>query len=848
MCAPTSLRHLIRMSRASGHVRTSHDAASGAALDEGFRLAALVSSEAFASFPADGLQAAVSERGGEVSASVEETNRCAQRKSKRRWKLTRRPTPRIRAALGMKPLSVGAAAPRVAAADPVDVAEMAAAAAAQLAERTAAARDRRLAAASLAATPGLGDSGVDDAGAWAARSRALAATAAVRSSAPPDARAAAPPGADAGGEGGVYGSACLAGVRVAPAALAALVEGDALVLTLADGSVLDGDGARAGEGAVLESVRARELARRDDARAAATKPTRWGAPPGEAAAVGGGVVAAPLVLSGREVAAPHDATAHSDRHAGVRARLAAAAAAAAAGAATGEEGGATGLDAGAALTVDSRPLPPSEFLTRDEARDAAGGGGGGGGAKALRRKKRFARRPAPADEPLLLPPLPDAPREHVKPDAGVAGAGADEGWASFAAAKAKAAARSAAVLGTAPLGGGGGEEEEEEAVAGALRRSAGAAAAAAAHAAPAQATAPGARLLQAAAAGAAAATGGGWAPSLGSSPPRSSLLLTDTAEFVRTVRPEPRAPPPPSADAGAGAGGAGGGARAGRVYRAHRSPSPDDAAPAAPDAPAPPPPPPPPPDATVAAAAWPAPGGVGGGGARGRSARGVGATLSLLKTTGTLAEGVTWAGRANDKKPSAVAGAVAAAAVGTPQLGTAAGGDFDFGFKLDRFDEFGRKMTPKEAFRELCHKFHGIFPSRSKQEARLKQWHEEQAALKSGASAAAPGGGEAEGAALSATERMRRAHKDTATPFLVLSGRVTSSQVADASSRFATQERAEESAAPAGAAAPGARFEAKPLALPLHATGAPLLGAEKVRFMLGMGAAEGGKKRKAGDA
>ena len=372
------------MSRASGHVRTSHDAASGAALDEGLRLAALVSSEAFASFPANGLQAAVSERGGEVSASVEETNRCAQRKSKRRWKLTRRLTPRIRAALGMKPLSVGAAAPRVEAADPVDAAEKAAAAAAQLAERTATARDRRLAAASLAATPGLGDSGVDDAGAWAARSRALAATAAARSSAPPDARAAAPPGADAGGEGGVYGSACLAGVRVAPAALSALREGDALVLTLADGSVLDGDGARAGEGAMLESVRARELARRDDARAAATKPTRWGAPPGGAAAGGGGVVAAPLVLSGREGAAPRDATAHSDRHAGVRARLAAAAAAAAAGAATGEERDATGPAAGAALTADSRPLFPSEFLTRDEARDAAGGGGGGGGgAKAL---------------------------------------------------------------------------------------------------------------------------------------------------------------------------------------------------------------------------------------------------------------------------------------------------------------------------------------------------------------------------------------------------------------------------------------------------------------------------------
>ncbi len=43
---------------------------------------------------------------------------------------------------------------------------------------------------------------------------------------------------------------------------------------------------------------------------------------------------------------------------------------------------------------------------------------------------------------------------------------------------------------------------------------------------------------------------------------------------------------------------------------------------------------------------------------------------------------------------------------------TTADAAYQFNFKLDRFDEFGRKMTPKEAFRELCHKFHGIYPSR----------------------------------------------------------------------------------------------------------------------------------------
>ena len=44
-----------------------------------------------------------------------------------------------------------------------------------------------------------------------------------------------------------------------------------------------------------------------------------------------------------------------------------------------------------------------------------------------------------------------------------------------------------------------------------------------------------------------------------------------------------------------------------------------------------------------------------------------------------------------------------------------------FDFTLDKYDEFGRKMTPKEAFRDLCHKFHGIEPSKNKKEKRLKQ-------------------------------------------------------------------------------------------------------------------------------
>lgn len=150
-------------------------------------------------------------------------------------------------------------------------------------------------------------------------------------------------------------------------------------------------------------------------------------------------------------------------------------------------------------------------------------------------------------------------------------------------------------------------------------------------------------------------------------------------------------------------------------------------------------------------------------------------------------------------------------------------------------------MTPKEAFRELCHKFHGIFPSRSKQEARLRQWHEEQARLKASSG----------DTALESAEKLRAAQLRTSTPFVVLSGSIKSAQVTDASSRYATADRAE--AAMAGPAAGARAAEAEDAggygavrAAGALGGGAPLEGAEKVRFMLGIPAA--GAKRQAGGA
>lgn len=41
--------------------------------------------------------------------------------------------------------------------------------------------------------------------------------------------------------------------------------------------------------------------------------------------------------------------------------------------------------------------------------------------------------------------------------------------------------------------------------------------------------------------------------------------------------------------------------------------------------------------------------------------------------------------------------------------------------RLNYTDETGREVTPKEAFRLMCHKFHGKGPSKNKREARLRR-------------------------------------------------------------------------------------------------------------------------------
>lgn len=85
------------------------------------------------------------------------------------------------------------------------------------------------------------------------------------------------------------------------------------------------------------------------------------------------------------------------------------------------------------------------------------------------------------------------------------------------------------------------------------------------------------------------------------------------------------------------------------------------------------------------------------------ASKGLGAALDLLRSSGDLKHKEELAGRAKDSRdidPSA--------------------GDVGEGIKIEYRDDYGRKLTQKEAFRQLSYRFHGYGPSKKKKEKRLK--------------------------------------------------------------------------------------------------------------------------------
>ena len=145
---------------------------------------------------------------------------------------------------------------------------------------------------------------------------------------------------------------------------------------------------------------------------------------------------------------------------------------------------------------------------------------------------------------------------------------------------------------------------------------------------------------------------------------------------------------------------------------------------------------------------------------------GLASVLQDMKASGQLEDkGPRWSGRANDLKDHHDRRRVLEAS-GVIQEGARSSETQKFNFKLDKYDEFGRTLTPKEAFRELCWKFHGKAPGAKAKEKRLRKYEEEQNALRDG-------DGNKGGNAI---ERMQAVQKTTGDSFVVLSGKISEGQ------------------------------------------------------------------------
>ncbi|XP_074294753.1 SART-1 family protein DOT2-like [Silene latifolia] len=122
--------------------------------------------------------------------------------------------------------------------------------------------------------------------------------------------------------------------------------------------------------------------------------------------------------------------------------------------------------------------------------------------------------------------------------------------------------------------------------------------------------------------------------------------------------------------------------------------------------------------------------------------KGLSGALKLLKDRGTLKETVEQPGRST--------------------LVGSHGDDGPKEINLVRRDEFGREMTPKEAYRALCHKFHGKGPGKRKRERWIKQYQDELKLKQMTSSNVLP----------QSVDRMREALSQSKTPYIVLSGHV----------------------------------------------------------------------------
>eukprot|EP00871_Galdieria_phlegrea_P001261 jgi/Galph1/2135/GphlegSOOS_G774.1 len=139
---------------------------------------------------------------------------------------------------------------------------------------------------------------------------------------------------------------------------------------------------------------------------------------------------------------------------------------------------------------------------------------------------------------------------------------------------------------------------------------------------------------------------------------------------------------------------------------------------------------------------------------------GVAAALEHLKMSGNLHMGLEQVGRTKDERVSDAR-------------------QWDQGskrIKLEYVDEFGRELTPKEAFRQLSYKFHGKGPGKSKQEKRLRKYVQELRSRMLASGEETP---------LHSVRQLKEQTKQNAAPFVILQ---SSSLARELSSRVQQEE------------------------------------------------------------
>merc|ERR1711871_197794 len=104
--------------------------------------------------------------------------------------------------------------------------------------------------------------------------------------------------------------------------------------------------------------------------------------------------------------------------------------------------------------------------------------------------------------------------------------------------------------------------------------------------------------------------------------------------------------------------------------------------------------------------------------------RGMAGALALLKGTKDLERKEDLIGRTKDKRD-------AADRQNEMSVTDAGYGGTNKEIKIEYRDEFGRALTKKEAFRQLCYDFHGYGPSKRKREKRENQRADKEKVLSS---------------------------------------------------------------------------------------------------------------------